>query len=318
MNQPVPENETTEDLVYSFSAAPGCIPGQQGLVFSARGSGLYQSADGGSTWQFSLGELGLSDAVPVTCVVISPDFDHEGIVIAGAPGGIFRSTDGGKSWSALVFGAPPPTVTALAISPTFAEDHTVFAGTMEDGVFISRDGGKRWVAWNFGMLDLNVMCLAISPAFSADETVFAGTESGLFRSTNGGRAWREFELPFGFEALLCLAISPDFVTDGTLYAGTEGQGLWVTHDEGETWQRLGEDLIEDPVNALQIAGDTILCITSTGLWHSTDRGVTWTNRMPDEYADQELSAALASEGLQPGLPVLAGFIDGGVEIISLA
>jgi len=313
----VPENETSEDLVYSFTAGPGCLPGQSGLVFSARGSGLYRSDDGGQTWQDALTELGLSEPLPVISLALAPNFDQIGLVLAGAPGGIFPSTDAGQTWKALVFPPPPPTVSALAVSPAFAQDETVFAGTMEDGVFISQNGGERWVAWNFGLLDLNVMCLAISPDFASDEIVFAGTESGLFRSANGGRAWREIELPFGYEAVLSLAISPDFANDGALYAGTEGQGLWASADAGETWRRLGEALIEDPVNGLYLAGGQILAVTSESLWHSTDGGRTWTDRMPDDYAGQEISALLAPAGLQAGAPVLVGLIDGSVSAAAL-
>lgn len=316
-NPPVPENEIIEDLVYAFVAAPDCLPGQRGLVFSARGTGLFRSEDGGQTWQYALEELGLTETLPATAVALAPNFDQNGLVLAGAPGGIFHSTDGGQTWKALVFPPPPPTVSALAVSPNFAQDETIFAGTMEDGVFISQNGGERWVAWNFGLLDLNVMCLAISPDFAEDETVFAGTESGLFRSTNGGRAWREVELPFGYEAILSLAISPDFSTDETLYAGTEGLGLWVSTDAGATWQRLGEEQIEDPVNALQLSAGQILAVTSESLWHSADGGVTWIDRMPESHAGQEISAVLAPAGLDSGAPVLIGLIDGRVESIAL-
>jgi photosystem II stability/assembly factor-like uncharacterized protein len=314
---PVPEDETTEDLVYAFVAAPGCLPGQRGLVFSARGSGLYRSDDGGQTWQFALDQLGLTDRLAVTAVTLAPNFEQEGLVLAGAPGGLFHSTDAGQTWKALIFPPPPPTVSALAVSPAFAQDETIFAGTMEDGVFISHNGGERWVAWNFGLLDLNVMCLAVSPAFAIDETIFAGTESGLFRSTNGGRAWREVELPFGYEAVLSLAVSPRFTEDETLYAGTEGQGLWVTSDAGATWRRLGEDTLVDPVNAIHLGDEGILAVTGAAAWHSLDGGATWADRLPPSLDGQELSALLAPAGLAPGAPVLVGLIDGSVETIAL-
>jgi photosystem II stability/assembly factor-like uncharacterized protein len=316
-NQPVPENETNEDIVYAFAAAPGFQPGERGLVFAARSSGVYRSEDGGQTWRYDLEDLGLSEPLPVTCIALSPHFERDGHLFAGAPGGIFRSTDQGQTWRALVFPSPPPTVTALAVSPGFEQDEMVFAGTMEDGVFRSTDGGQRWVSWNFGLLDLNVMCLAVSPNFAEDETLFAGTESGIFRSTNGGRAWREVDAPFGFEAVLCLGLSPNFARDGLLYAGTETQGLWGSWDAGETWRRLGEQELIDPVNALHTDGPTVTAVTSIGLWHSTDGGSTWTNRLPEWLSEREIAAALAPNGAAPGSAVLAGFIDGGVAPVQI-
>jgi photosystem II stability/assembly factor-like uncharacterized protein len=321
MNQPEPTFDELPnqdaDLVYAFSAAANFLPGKSGAVFAARSSGLYRSQDGGLSWEYALDNLSLTETLPVTAVALSPAFSHDGLVLAGAPGGLFHSTDTGQNWKALIFPNPPPTVSALAFSPNFEKDETVFAGTMEDGVFISQNGGERWVAWNFGLLDLNVMSLAISPAFQEDETIFTGTETGIFRSTNGGRAWREVDLPFGYEAVLSLAISTGFATDGTLYAGTEGQGLWVTRDAGETWQRLGESQIEDPVNSVQISGRDVFAFTSTAVWHSTDGGETWTDRMPEDLAGIELSAALA-----PSTPsaaaIIAGLMDGSIETIQLA
>jgi photosystem II stability/assembly factor-like uncharacterized protein len=319
---PIPENDEAAgmeggDLVYSFTAAPDFQPGERGTVFAAYASGLLRSDDGGQTFQDALESVELTDSIPVTCAALSPIFDQDGHAFAGAPGGIFRTTSGGREWRALLFPSPPPTISSLAVSPTFAEDGTVFAGTMEDGVFISRDGGESWVAWNFGMLDLNVMCLAISPEFSEDETVFAGTETGILRSTNGGRAWREVDLPFGFEAVLSLAVSPNFTQDATIFAGTESQGLWRSTDGGESWQRVGPDVMEDPVNGLLITAGQVLAITSAALWQSADNGDTWAQRLPEAYVDREISALLAPQGADPGARLLVGFVDGSIEVLQV-
>lgn len=304
------------DLVYAFAAVPGFKPGKAGIVFSARGTGLYKSQDGGLTWEFALENLELSEPLPATTVAVSPAFHHDRLVLAGAPGGLFHSSDEGANWKALVFPNPPPTVSSLAFSPNFETDETVFAGTMEDGVFVSRDGGKSWAAWNFGLLDLNVMGLAISPDFQTDETILAAVETGIFRSTNGGRAWREIELPFGYEAVLSLAFSPNYANDGTLYAGTESHGVWVSRDSAESWQPLGEGLIDEPVNALQLCGKDLFAFTSSCLWHSADGGDTWTNRLPPEREGSEISAVLAPDA-SPVTAILAGMMDGTIQTIDL-
>jgi photosystem II stability/assembly factor-like uncharacterized protein len=312
------ENEVESgDLIYSFAAEPGIVPGQSGMVFAACGSGLKRSTDGGQTWEDALADINLSEPLPITSLAISPQFEQQGKVFAGAPGGIFHST-GGQTFRAVVMASPAPTVSALAVSPNYSKDETLIAGTMEDGVFVSHEGGERWVAWNFGLLDLNVMCLGISPDFATDETLFAGTESGIFRSTNGGRAWREIEPPFGYDAVISLVLSPNYAQDHTVYAGTENQGLWASHDEGETWQRLAEEMISDPTNSIFVSEkDGLLVLTGASLWHSTDGGATWIDRMPAAYADREVSAVLAPQGFGKGSLVLAGFTDGAVEVVTL-
>jgi len=320
MNETYTENEEngdTAELIYEIAAAPGAVVGQSWLIFAAASSGLRRSLDVGRTWDDPLVGLNLSAPVPVTSLAISPIFSKEMRVLAGAPGGVFLTTDGGESWKAVLLPAPPPTVSAVVISPDFEKDETIFAGTMEDGVFISRDGGESWVAWNFGLLDLNVICLAASPHFASDETLLAGTETGIFRSTNGGRAWREVEMPFGFDPVLSLAFSGTYSADHTVYAGTETNGLWISTNEGENWSRAAEESIADPVNNVLVAGPGVMVVTGDALWHSTDRGVTWQNRMPAGLGEEEISTLLAPQGLHPGAQLLAGFTDGSIAALQL-
>ncbi|MGD0610251.1 MAG: hypothetical protein ABSB41_01960 [Anaerolineales bacterium] len=310
--------EETNALIYAFAAAPGFQIGRAGRAFASHKGGLKRTEDGGQSWQDALADFALSEQLPVTSLVISPVFDHDGLVFAGAPGGILRSSLGGKSWKAVLFPPPSPLVSALAISPNFASDETVFAGTMEDGVFISKDAGEKWASWNFGLLDLNVLALAISPNYIFDETLFAGTETGLFRSTNGGRAWREVELPFGFDAVISLAISPNYTEDHCIYIGSEDLGLWESADEGEHWIQLAKNQLSDPVNAILVSRNELLAVNAVGLWHSADGGTSWINCLPKEYTGFEISAVLAPQGIGFGATLLAGFTNGSIKPVMIA
>ena len=149
-------SETTPtDLVYDLACT------QNGaLCFAARAIGLFRSTDGGDTWLPAYTTLDIDEPIPTTSIVISPDLDADAGVFAGVSGGIFRSTNGGETWQAVALSSPPPTVSALVISPNFIEDGVLLAATMEDGIFRSADRGNRWKSWNFGLLDLNVLCLA--------------------------------------------------------------------------------------------------------------------------------------------------------------
>lgn len=320
MEEMNPEMETTGDsaeLIYAFAAAPDAAAGQSGVFFAASSSGLRRSLDGGQTWMDALEQVNLSEPLPITSLAVSPAFQKEMRVVAGTSGGFFLSTDGGESWKTVLLPDPPPTVSALAISPSFEDDETIFAGTMEDGVFISHNGGESWVAWNFGMLDLNVICLVTSPRFAEDETILAGAETGIFRSTNGGRAWREVEMPFGYDPVLSLAFSAADGSAQTFYAGTENNGLWVSKDDGESWSRLAENLIVDPVNVVLVSGAEVLAATGSALWYSADQGATWRDRTPAELSEQELSTLLAPQGLGSGAPLLVGLTDGTITALQL-
>ena len=104
-----------EDFIYALAAAGETL-------FAGAASGLYRSDDGGQTWQLATASLGLSEAVPCTSLALSPEFAKDHTVFGGMAGGILRSSDGGRAWALANVPPPPPTATALALSPTYVED----------------------------------------------------------------------------------------------------------------------------------------------------------------------------------------------------
>jgi hypothetical protein len=211
------------------------------------------------------------------------------IALAGTTAGPHRSADGGRSWVTTTSGSPLPFVEALAPSPGFATDRTVFAGTRQgvyrstdvgatwqpvlvgsrvlalvptgaalfagtetDGVLRSEDGGRGWTGANAGLLDLAVLALAFSPRFETDATGFAATASGLYRSRNGGKSWRAVDLPLDDPAVQCLAVSPAFADDRLVLAGTEEAGLLRSDDGGARWE-LVDGLSDEGVTAVSFS-----------------------------------------------------------------
>jgi photosystem II stability/assembly factor-like uncharacterized protein len=313
------EESEIQDVVYSLATSPNFA--QDGVCFAARQSGLYRSDDGGLTWHSMYDSLcdsmGLEGPLTTTAVVVSPDFESTQNVFAGAQGGILRSVDGGKSWNISLLPSPPPIVSTLVISPNFAQDGTLLAGTMEDGVFRSADRGTHFHRWNFGLLDLNVLSMAISADFASDETIFVGAETGIFRSTNGGRAWREVNFPIEFAPVLSLALSPDYANDGALFAGTESCGLFHSGDRGQAWTGLGEGAIAEAVNGIVLspqfpATPDTLVMLSTALLVSRDGGLSWSKWKTDLSIEQGVVSLAAPQGLDPDAPLLLGLAEGGV------
>jgi photosystem II stability/assembly factor-like uncharacterized protein len=309
------EETQVPDIVYSLATSPGFA--QDGLCFAAHPSGLYRSDDGGLTWQNAYASLELDVPLTTVAVAVSPNFEADRSVFAGVPGGILRSVDGGQSWYIAGLPSPPPFVSTLVVSPNFAHDGTLLAGTMEDGVFRSGDRGEHWAAWNFGLLDLNVLCMATSPDFANDETLFVGTDSGVFRSTNGGRAWREVDFPPDFAPVLSLALSPNYATDGVLFAGTESCGLFYSSDNGHTWLRLGEDVVTGAVNSILLAPEfpaqpDVLVLLGDALLISHDGGQSWVEWQAGLRLERSMTSVIAPQGLAPGASLLVGLVDGRV------
>lgn len=275
---------------------------QDGIVLAATAAGLYRSSDGGQQW---IGvQNGLSDPRIMT-VVFAPVAALA--FAATADGRLFQSDDGGASWQEVISWAGFGLINAIAPSPNFSADQTLFVATNE-GVFRSQDGGTSWESSTFGLLDLEIFCLACAPNFAESELLWAGSAlGGLYRSRNGARSWRDSGQGLPDMAIQCLAVSPNFAVDQTLYVGTESDGLYRSTDGGASWEAVTAALAGQSINAITISADgqTMFVGGGNGVYQSVDGGQQWIQ--PGGSALVALALALAPNGV-----ALAGAYQEGV------
>ena len=297
-------------FVYSVVAAPGMD--MTPICFAASTEGLQRSDDGGASWKPAWESLTLTGTLAATAIAISAAWVSDTTVFAAAPGGVFRSTDGGHTWTMALLPPPTPFISQLLISPAYAHDGMIFAGTVEDGVFRSGDRGITWEAWNIGLFDPQILCMAASPAIGSDRTLFVGTESGVFRSSNNGRFWHETTFGMDDAPVLSIAVSPTYADDGTLWAGTEARGLWSSTDRGGTWQQTTGLNISEPINALIVGAQPghLLALLDDRTLETRDGGAAWHTRTTAESGVSYTSIA-APQGLD-GAELLVGLSDGRV------
>jgi len=185
----------------------------------------------------------------VSGFAISPNFsvDQTLLFATTADSSVYISRDGGKTW--LVKGLPKTfgQQIKLAISPNYAQDHTIFmGGTL--GLFRTVDGFETWtkVANNDGYIEE----LAVSPNFKNDNTLIISVRGkGLFKSENRGLTFRvvgtalindnySIALWDDFPASSSLIkFSPSYAIDKTIFA-TSSDTLFRSKDGGETWTVL--------------------------------------------------------------------------------
>ena len=228
------------DLVFSPSFA------SDNTLYLGTLDGLFRSIDRGDTWQKL--SLGLKDTW-ITEVAISPSFASDNTLLVVARNkswdtgpSLFRSTDRGNTWRQVTqnlgVGWDRWITTRLVLSPSYADDGTLYAATL-DGLLRSTDRGDTWQkVYSYDeILEGNFEpWVVVSPDFASDDTVFTSKVcGGVFSSNDRGDTWREVtqELtvptvalssvhqtcePPGFNSLV---FSPSFASDNTVFVWTE-------------------------------------------------------------------------------------------------
>jgi photosystem II stability/assembly factor-like uncharacterized protein len=264
-------------------------PMDPAVVFAAGTDGIYQSADGGESWDEPRPQSPDADVV-----AIDPS-DHS-TLYAGGTGGVQESTDGGGTWqkTGLV-----DYIADLLIDPN--NPRRILAAYWN--VYRSLDGADRWNRvmtpdddYSSYYYPPTVTAMDLAPSDSA--TVFAGGSDGggfLYRSDDGGDHWSDLHVDFPINALAVDSCDPRIVQVGAWGA------VYRTTDRGNSWRAstlLAPVPAPLPNTVFALARDprhssSVFAGTSAGLFWTNDGGVTWA---PFEPA---LTEAIHSVALDP-------------------
>jgi photosystem II stability/assembly factor-like uncharacterized protein len=217
-----------------------------------RGWGVFRSTDGGET--FTLMKSG--EGRHLQSLAISPNFASDGTIFTGSAerggGSVWRSDDRGENWvetaEGLVVQEDGPD---LALSPAYADDKTLLAGTIA-GLFKTTDAGNQWSKVATPELEGRsyIEAVAISPEFPKDQTLIIMVKGrGLFKSQDGGVTFHqtgehliEANTPlsrmWSYLPGEAIRFSPDFENDQSIF-GSSGLELFRSTNAGDKWQPLG-------------------------------------------------------------------------------
>ena len=203
---------------------------------------------------------------------------------------IFRSADEGHSWDAVsddltrndpsklgLSGGPITrdntgaeifcTIFALVESPH--ERDVLWAGTDDGLVQLSRDRGRTWTRVTPPDLPEWALISVIEPSRHDAATCYVAatrykhddTRPYLYRTSDYGRTWTLITQGLPADEFTRV-IREDPRHRGLLYAGTES-GVWVSLDDGTSWQRMGGNLPVAPIHDL-VVKDTDLVVATHG------------------------------------------------------
>ena len=112
-------------------------------------------------------------------------------------------------------------VTAIAVSPNYTSDNTVFAGVAGiNTVCKSPDGGHNWIPAVMTPAAGVIVDVVVSPSYTTDSTVFATDAANVFISTNGGASFNLLGSPLlGTCVITDLAVAPDYSGGGCVAIG---------------------------------------------------------------------------------------------------
>ena len=207
--------------------------------------GVYQSKDGGKTWDkilFRDNKTGANELIidpnnpQVIYVALWEAYRNAYEMSSGGPGsGIFKSTDGGDHWTEIsrAPGLPKAMLGKIGLSVSGADSNRVYAQIEADdgGFFLSDDAGATWQKVN-ERRDLRQRAFYYTRVYAdpkVKDTVWV-LNVNIYKSTDAGKTWNRSAVPHGDNHDLWIAANDS----NRMIEANDGGGT-VSVNGGETW-----------------------------------------------------------------------------------
>lgn len=268
------------ELVWALEAGHASEP--KVLWCGTLPGGLFRSTDGGESWKLveSLWNhpkrrewMGGGAELPGLHSVCVDPRDGRRVAVGVSCGGVWMTEDGGKNWAQRAQGMraaymPPD----RQYDPHVQDPHLVvqcpaapevFWAQHHNGIFRTTDGAQSWTeivakpsSFGFAVAvhpqDPDTAWFV--PGVSDEERIPPSGKVIVTRTRNGGKSFQTLRngLPqhHAYDLTYRHALDIDETGDRLAFGSTTG-GLWVTEDQGDHWETVGEHL--PPVYAVRFA-----------------------------------------------------------------
>ena len=195
-------------------------------VLYASSNRLWRTTDGGTNWD-----------------LLSPDLTRADPMTLGRSGGPITGDMNGPEVYATIF----------AVGPGKVDIDVIWTGSDDGLVHVTRDGGESWAnVTPLDMPDFGRVSLIDASAFDAGRAYVSARRALLddftpyiWKTDDFGETWTRITGGIRDDAYVN-SIREDPNRAGLLYAGTN-HGVYISYDDGGSWQELNPDLPDIPI-----------------------------------------------------------------------
>ncbi len=245
------------DVQYPGQVLLSVDPENPSRVLGANHSGVFLSTAWPDGWE-RVESIG---AVAGTALSLL-----DGTLFLGTWGqGVWRRESASAAWE-KVPSAALPRDWIMSITSDPADPTRVAVGALGD-LWLSSDGGAT-----YGVTGLSANVLDV--AFVGGDLLAASQTQGVLRSSDQGITWTDANqgLPEPWPTAPCVcrdtrSIVVDAADPSTLYLATNGRGVHRSVDAAESWQPLGNQLLDESILCLVPREDALFaCVQGEGIW----------------------------------------------------
>jgi photosystem II stability/assembly factor-like uncharacterized protein len=261
----VTSNAGGETWGYAGVTLLAAVPDRDEVIAGVSEQGLWSSADGGATWK----KLGGAEIKHRPHQIVFDPKDSRIFWVSGCYGaGIFRTTDAGASFKRL---GKVDHVDGVAVDFADPARRTLLTGLHEQvrSLTLSTDGGETWTKIGDRLPeDSNHSTDPIildSKTFLINTAGWAkGKTSGIYKSSDAGATWAKVsDLGVGSRSL----VTPGVI----LWPAVWGSGLVRSTDKGATWAKVNGP----KTSPIVLPGGRLAALADQQVWMSKDEGATW-------------------------------------------
>lgn len=250
---------------------------------------VMKSTNGGQSWQ-----------------QISPDLTYADPATLGDSGGPITKDQTSIEYYATVF----------AIAPSTIDPKVIWAGSDDGRIHVTNERGG-WDPVTPSRLSKFSRVSRIDASHFDTDTAYAAVHRYrmddptpiAFRTHDGGRSWTKITRGFAPGDFLW-SIRQDPRRPDLLYAATQ-HGVYVSFNDGDSWQSLRTNLPDTSVQDILVKGDDIVIATHGRGFYVLDDGAALLRRLtpettPDDIADfrQTVPPVTPIPPVAPPLPVV--------------